>query len=156
MMRLGELATWLLSPSEATVVIAARRADVYAVIEDPDTYPDWLAGAQAIRSVDDAFPAKGAEFHHEVGPAEAITVADDTISKGANAPEELGLRVNAGPFTADVQFLLHEVGGGTEVRLRERAVGAWSPLMPVLRTVLYIRNKASLARLKSSFAVPVP
>ena len=148
----GELVGWLWSPSETSVVIPAGREAVFRVIEDPTTYPDWLAGAQAIRSVDAAFPAKGAEFHHEVGPAEAVTIADDTVSKGADAPGELGLRVHAGPFTGDVQFLLEEVGGGTLVRLRERAVGGWAPLMPILRAVLYARNKASLERLKSQLA----
>lgn len=149
---LSEVGARLFSASEATVVIAAGRLDVYQVIQDPTTYPDWLAGAQNIRAVDSAFPARGARFEHKVGPAQAITVADDTVSEGARPPEELRLEVHVGPFTGEVEFLLSDLGTGTEVRLRERGARAWAPLMPLLRGPIYLRNRASLSRLRERFA----
>jgi Polyketide cyclase / dehydrase and lipid transport len=152
----GAIVTRLLSPTEASVVIPAGRPDVYATIEDPTTYPAWLAGAQHIRAVDPEFPKAGSGFDHEVGPSEAVTIADDTVAEGASRPERLDLEVHAGPFTGHVEFHLHAVGDGTKVVLRERAAGAFAPFMPLLRFPLYLRNRGSLDKLRARFAAPRP
>jgi len=138
----------LLSPAEARITIDAPADAVFAVLSDPETYPEWLAGAQRIRRVDDAFPAAGTSFDHEVGPSEAATVADDTKSLVCDPPHRLQLEVHAGPMTGVVEFELVPTDKGTEVRFRERISGRLAPAMPVLRGLLHLRNRVSLGRLK--------
>ena len=146
------LLTRLLSPAEVRTTIPASPADVYEVLSDPETYPDWLAGAQRIRHVDAAFPEAGAAFDHEVGPAKDVTVADDTRSLIADPPRRLQLEVHAGPVTGLVDFQLHPTGQGTEVVFRESLTGHLGLTMPVARAVLHARNKASLEKLRQRFA----
>lgn len=141
----------LLSPAEARLTIPAGPDEVYAVLSDPETYPEWLAGAQHIRHVDRIFPARGTTFDHEVGPTEDATVADDTRSLIADPPHRLQLEVHVGPLTGIVDFQLIPTGQGTEVVFRESVVGRLGAAMPVLRLAIYGRNKASLERLKQRF-----
>ncbi|MEO6317760.1 MAG: SRPBCC family protein [Acidimicrobiales bacterium] len=141
----------LLSPAEARTSIPASPERVYAVLADPETYPDWLAGAQRIRHVDPSFPNPGAEFGHEVGPNENITMADDTTSLLADPPHRLQLEVHAGPVTGIADFQLTATGASTEVVLRESFIGRLGFTMPVMRAVIHARNKGSLARLKNRF-----
>ena len=61
----------LLSPAEVRAIVPAPPEAVFAVLSDPETYPEWLAGAQHIRQVDGDFPAPGSQFDHEVGPTTA-------------------------------------------------------------------------------------
>lgn len=145
------LLTRLLSPAEARTTIAASSADVYAVLSDPATYPDWLTGAQRIRHVDADFPRRGATFDHEVGPSRTATVADDSKALIDDPPRRLQLEVHVGPVTGLVDFQLHPTGEGTEVVFRESVTGWLGVAMPVLRGPLHARNKASLARLKQRF-----
>lgn len=141
----------LLSPAEARITIPASPEDVFAVLSDPDTYPDWLAGAQRVRHVDSAFPAPGATFDHEVGPSEGATVADDSTSVAVDAPHRLQLEVHVGPITGLVDFELERTGDGTEVRFRESTTGRLGFAMPLLRGPIHLRNKGSLERLKQRF-----
>jgi len=145
------LLTRLLSPAEARISIAASPEEVYAVLSDPETYPDWLTGAQRIRHVDADFPREGARFDHEVGPTEEATVADDSKALIDDPPHRLQLEVHAGPVTGLVDFQLHPTGEGTEVVFRESLTGRLGLTMPVLRGPLHARNKASLERLKARF-----
>jgi uncharacterized protein YndB with AHSA1/START domain len=145
------LMTRLLSPAEVRSTIAASPAEVYAVLSDPTTYPDWLAGAQHIRHVDADFPSEGARFDHEVGPAESVTVADDSEALIDDPPHRLQLEVHVGPVAGLVDFQLHATGGGTEVVFRESVAGRLGLAMPVLRPLIHARNKASLGRLKDRF-----
>jgi uncharacterized protein YndB with AHSA1/START domain len=138
----------LLSPAEVRTTIDAPADAVFAVLSDPETYPEWLAGAQRIRGVDDAFPAAGTSFDHEVGPSDAATVADDTQSLVCDPPHRLQLEVHAGPMTGVVEFELVAAGEGTQVRFRERVTGRLAPAMPLLRGLLHLRNRVSLGRLK--------
>ncbi len=146
-----ELLKKLMSPAEVSVSISASPDQVYAVLSDPETYPDWLAGAQRVRHVDPAFPHPGAEFDHEVGPIEALTVADDTTSLIADPPHRLQLEVHAGPVTGIADFQLTPTGAGTTVVLQESLVGRIGLTMPIMRAVIHGRNKASLERLKHRF-----
>lgn len=141
----------LLSPAEARTTIPASPDAVFAVLSDPETYPEWLTGAQHIRHVDAAFPREGARFDHEVGPTEDATVADDSRSLICDPPHRLQLEVHVGPITGIVDFTLTPTGEGTEVTFRESAVGRLGLAMPLLRGPIHLRNKASLDRLKQRF-----
>ncbi len=141
----------LVSPSEVRTTIQASPEEVYAVLSDPDTYPEWLAGAQHIRHVDADFPNAGAGFDHEVGPTEGTTVSDDSKSLVNDPPHRLQLEVHVGPVKGIVDFQLTRTGSGTEVCFREHAAGRLRAAMPLLRGVIHLRNKASLARLKQRF-----
>ena len=149
--RVHRTARWLYSPTEVSTTIAAPRGEVFATIADPRTYPDWLAGAQHIRSVDAGFPAPGTAFHHEVGPTPEMTIDDKTISMEVHAPERLDLEVHAGPISGRVDFLVQPSAAGTRVVLRERPRGLWWLALPLLRAPLYARNRASLGRLRRRF-----
>jgi len=141
----------LMSPAEVRITIQASPDEVYEVLADPETYPEWLAGAQRIRHVDAAFPHPGAEFDHEVGPTQEVTVADDTTALVAEPPHHLQLEVHAGPVTGVVDFRLTPTGQGTEVVFRESLVGRLGLSMPLMRSVIHLRNKGSLERLKQRF-----
>lgn len=142
----------LLSPSEVRTEVPAPPERVWDVISDPTTYPDWLVGAQRIRSVDPSFPRPGSEFQHSVGPTKGATVDDATAATEADAPHRLGLEVHAGPFQADVELLVLPSPQGSEIRFSERPRGAWTALTPVLRPVLHARNAESLRRLTNLLA----
>ncbi len=115
----------LLSPAEVSVNIAASPEKVFAVLSDPETYPEWLAGAQRIRHVDPSFPRPGAEFDHEVGPTEDATMADDSTALVVDPPHRLQLKVNVGPVTGLVDFQLEATGEGTRITFRESTMVRW-------------------------------
>jgi uncharacterized protein YndB with AHSA1/START domain len=142
----------LLSPVEARAEMDAPPEVVWETISDPETYPDWLVGAQKMRGVDADFPKAGSKMHHSVGPAGALTVDDESEATRADAPHRLDLTVHVGPFHADVQLLLLPSPRGTEVRFRERPTGVWAPLALLLRPILHARNVESLRRLSARFA----
>jgi uncharacterized protein YndB with AHSA1/START domain len=141
----------LLSPAEARTIIPASPDAVFAVLSDPETYPEWLDGAQHIRHVDARFPREGAEFDHEVGPSKDATVEDDSKSLICDPPHRLQLEVHVGPVTGIVDFTLELTGQGTEVTFRESVVGRLGFAMPLLRGLIHLRNKSSLAQLRKRF-----
>ncbi len=141
----------LLSPAEVRTVVPASPEAVFEVLSDPETYPEWLAGAQRIRQVDDAFPDPGARFDHEVGPTEGATVADDTTSVMSDPPNRLVLEVHVGPVRGLVEFELERTADGTLVTFRESAAGPPGFAMPMLRGAIFLRNKGSLERLRQRF-----
>ena len=57
--------------------ISASTHDVFAVLADPSTYPEWLAGAADVRDIDDDWPQPGAKFYHRVGIG-PFTIPDST------------------------------------------------------------------------------
>jgi uncharacterized protein YndB with AHSA1/START domain len=138
----------LFSPVEARTTVALARHDVFRAIADPRTYPRWLLGAQRIRHVDPAFPAPATQFEHSVGPAGGATVDDSSEALLADPPRRLDLAVHVGPVEGDVTFLLEESDGRTTVTLRERPTGRLATLTPLLRPVLYARNRWSLHQLR--------
>ncbi len=139
----------LFTAGEARTEMAAPPDEVWRAISDPETYPDWLVGAQQIRGVDPRFPKPGSEFHHSVGPVEGATIDDSTMATKAEAPYRLDLDVRAGPFRAAVEMHVVPSQGGSEVRFSERATGPWAAVMPALRPFLHTRNAESLRRLSS-------
>ena len=115
----------LYEPVTAEARIPAPPSAVYDVLADPETYPDWLVGADHMRAVDPDFPNPGSRFQHSVGPGGALTVDDETESLEADAGHHLALLVHAGPFHARVDFdLRRDPDGGTTVSFSERPVGA--------------------------------
>jgi uncharacterized protein YndB with AHSA1/START domain len=138
----------LFSPVEARTTVALQREVAFRTIADPCTYPRWLLGAQRIRRVDPDFPAPAAEFEHSVGPSEAATVDDSSEVLVADPPRRLDLAVHVGPVAGDVTFLLEPSGRGTTITLRERPTGPLAVLTPLLRPMLYARNRWSLHRLR--------
>jgi uncharacterized protein YndB with AHSA1/START domain len=141
----------LRSPAEVRMTVPASPAAVFAVLSDPETYPDWLAGAQHIRQVDGDFPAQGSGFDHEVGPAEAVTVADRSEVRASDAPNRLVLEVHARPFKGIAEFELERIADGTLVTLREHITGTFGAAMPLLRGPIFLRNRLSLDRLRQRF-----
>lgn len=137
----------LWSPVEVRHTYDATPEQVFAVLREPRTYPEWLVGAQRIRSVDADFPAPGSEFHHSVGPAQEATVDDSSQALAVDPPHRLVLRVRVGPLDGTVEMLVERVAAGTEVRFREAPAGWARVVLPVLRPALHGRNAESLRRL---------
>jgi uncharacterized protein YndB with AHSA1/START domain len=136
------------SPVEVWAELPAPPEEVFDVLADPETYPEWLVGAQRIRSVDSDFPAPGSKFEHSVGASDEASVDDRTEALGADPPHRLDLFVHAGPFHGIVDFEVEPCDGGTSrVRFREAATGALAVLTPLLRPIVYARNGRSLKRL---------
>jgi uncharacterized protein YndB with AHSA1/START domain len=104
-----------------TIDVDQSPAAVFAVITDPRTYPDWLVGADSIRSVDRNWPEPGSSFHHVVG-AGPFKIADRSTVVAVDEPHRLELTVFARPLIrARVTFALSpRADGGTRVELREK------------------------------------
>ncbi len=137
----------ILEPAEARRTITASTEQIFAVLSDPSTYPQWLVGAQEVRDVDKDFPQPGTVFHHSVGPTEAATVHDVSESLEVNPPRYLKLRVHVGPLRGIVEFRLKGTREGTEVIFRERPAGKARYMMPFVRPALFARNTESLRQL---------
>lgn len=138
------------SVARVEITVDGSAADVYAVLANPDTYPDWLVGAREIRSTDDAFPVPGSRFRHRVGVG-PVEVKDETVSLQAREGERLVLRAKARPFgQAVVRFDLHGSAGGTRVVMDETVVepAALRRLAFLIDPITAIRNRASLRHLK--------
>lgn len=132
--------------------LAASPAEVFAVLSDPRTYPDWLDGAQRIRRVDPGFPRPGTAFDHSVGPSPATTVDDSTEVVAVEPARRLVLRVHVGPVDGTVELRVTPHPHGAEVCFRERPDGWARTLTPVLRLLLHGRNLDSLRRLEAVVA----
>ena len=125
------------------------RTTVWEALLEPETYPHWLVGAQDIRAVDAAWPAPGAAFHHRVGLAGPLTVADRSKVIEIDEPRRLVLDVRARPFgRAKATFELAQDGDGRcTVRLHEKPVGPAAVLGPLTDPLLARRNRRSLEQL---------
>lgn len=124
--------------------------DVYDAIANPATYPSWLVGCRAIRSIDDHWPAEGAHFHHRVGLVGPLAVNDSTESLEATRPSHLALEVRFRPAgRGRVDFwLTNDPGPDGSVRTRidmdEAPIGLLSAAAPALGPLIKGRNEASL------------
>ncbi len=129
--------------------MAAGPADVFAVLLDPHTYPDWLVGTSEIRDVDAAWPRLGSRFHHVVGLG-PFKVRDFTEVLALEENELLRLKVRARPFIwAVATFRIVGQAGSCVVTLEEepdvRIIG--NLVRPVLDPTTHVRNHRSLKRL---------
>lgn len=133
------------------VHIHATPEEVFAVLADPERYPEWVVGADKIRDYDDEFPEIGSRFHHEVGPG-PINIRDYSEVIEVDPPRRLVLKAKARPVgTATIELDLRESAGGTEVRMQERPGDRLTALFvdnPLADTALRVRNAEALARLK--------
>jgi hypothetical protein len=59
--------------------------------------------------------------------------------------------VHAGPVKGTVEFDLERTGSGTLVTFREHMTGALGAAMPALRGPIFLRNRASLDKLRQRF-----
>ena len=129
--------------------IDAPPSEVFAILADPTTYPEWLVGASDIREVDANFPSPGAKFHHMVG-VKPFVIPDSTEVIDVEPDRRLKLRVRTRPFVvAEATFEL--VGNDDRCVVTLTEVPAFRPLADVVRPlvdpVLHARNHRSLARL---------
>jgi NAD(P)-dependent dehydrogenase (short-subunit alcohol dehydrogenase family)/uncharacterized protein YndB with AHSA1/START domain len=133
------------------VHIHAAPEDVFAVLADPERYPEWVVGAAGIRDYDEEFPQVGSRFHHKVGPG-PINIRDYSEVVEADPPRRLVLKAKARPLgTATIELDLRESADGTEVRMQETPGDRLTSLFvanPVADTALRVRNAEALARLK--------
>lgn len=129
----------------------AAPEDVFAVITDPRTYPDWLIGALKIRDVDANWPSPGSSFHHVVG-VPPLVMADDTTVMDIEPNRSLVLHVKARPFVSGrVTFRITGDGDdGCVLSLEEepevRTIG--NLVRPLMDPLTHIRNQRSLERME--------
>lgn len=131
--------------------IDASAAAVFAVLVDPESYPEWLVGADQIRRVDPEWPAVGSRFHHVVGVG-PFRIADSTEVLDIDHGRMLQLKVRARPFISAVATL-RVVGNSrcSVVTFEEepsiRTIG--NLVRPVLDPTIHVRNHQSLRRLET-------
>ena len=123
---------------------------VYVAIADPYTYPHWLVGCRDMRRVDDDWPEPGSRFHHRVGLAGPITVADSSEVLAQSDDALLTLEVRARPFgRGRVTFTLTAGADATStvVELDEVPIGLMGPTKPIADPLIKRRNVRSLHNL---------
>jgi uncharacterized protein YndB with AHSA1/START domain len=136
--------------AEVTRTISHPPAVVYAVLADPDVYADWVVGAQRIRAVEGEWPHPGARFHHVVG-VWPFRLRDSTQVVESVPDRRLVLEARARPMgRAVVDLELNDLGGATEVVMREAPVSGPGRLVPraLLDPAVRRRNERSLDRLR--------
>ncbi len=127
----------------------ASPAEVFAVLSDPRTYPDWLIGASRIRDHDPGWPAVGSKFHHLVG-IKPFALPDSTEVVSMEPDRLLRMHVRARPLVSAVATFT--ITGGTDgcvLCIEEepalRVIG--NLIRPVLDPITHVRNHRSLRRL---------
>jgi NAD(P)-dependent dehydrogenase (short-subunit alcohol dehydrogenase family)/uncharacterized protein YndB with AHSA1/START domain len=133
------------------IQVKAPRPAVFAILADPERYPEWVLGAGEVRESDEGFPQPGTRFHHTVKLG-LLQVRDHTEVIELEEPRRIVLRAKARPLgTAIVEIELEEHGEGTEVVISERPAGRFSRLLagnPLAELGLRLRNAEGLSRLK--------
>ncbi|GAB3148030.1 SRPBCC family protein [Microbacterium neimengense] len=123
--------------------------DVFAVMADGWLYPSWVVGASRMRSVDEAWPAEGAQLHHSFG-VWPLLIDDTTEVREYDAPRRVVLRARGWPVgEARVLMEVRPSDDGCVVRITEDAVagpGSWIPRW-ILNVPLHLRNAETLQRL---------
>jgi uncharacterized protein YndB with AHSA1/START domain len=126
----------------------AAPADVFAVLVEPRTYPDWLIGAAKIRDVDENFPSPGSKFHHVVG-VRPVAIPDHSEVLDVEPNRSLTLLVKARPLFAGVvvfRITGDDDGEGCILTCEEAPT---FPVMkdllrPVIDPLIHVRNQRSL------------
>jgi uncharacterized protein YndB with AHSA1/START domain len=137
--------------AENEIVIRASREQVFRVLADPDSYAEWVVGAERVRDADSAWPEPGSRLHHSTGIG-PLTIDDSTEVVAVAEPERLELLASLGPlgsFRVDLH-LTETSDGSTHVTMEEHPVAGISKAAgPVGDAAGRVRNKLSLARLKA-------
>ena len=133
------------------IEIGAQPQQVFDILADPSTYPEWVVGDRAVRAIDPGFPAVGTRFHHSVGVG-PLTVDDHTEVIDVESPWRLELKGKFRPWgTARIVWLLHPRGPATTfVTMLEGAGGLLSHAVvnPLTDPLIGARNARTLQRLK--------
>ncbi|MGB3411740.1 MAG: SRPBCC family protein [Microthrixaceae bacterium] len=135
------------------MTVTAGQEEVFDILEDPDTYPDWLVGASRIIKVDSTWPRVGSKFSHRIGVGPFVMPGSTSI-KVIDRPSELVLGAGMGVLgEATVRFRLEQVPAGTQITLEETltrgpARTPWSGIRLLLGTALRGRNAISLSSLE--------
>jgi len=129
--------------------IGAGVRTTFGVLTDPETYPRWLVGAQAIRDVDATWPQPGSRFHHVVGIG-PVRIPDHTEVLAIEQDRLLSLQVRARPFVS-ARATFRVVGDDERcvVTLEEEPTVRWlgNAVRIVMDPAMHARNHRSLARL---------
>jgi uncharacterized protein YndB with AHSA1/START domain len=136
--------------AEVSLHIPHPPATVFAVLADPEAYPAWVVGAQRVRGVEGRWPQPGAAFHHAVG-VWPLRLRDSTSVVESVPDRRLVLEARARPMgRARVELELRDLGGATEVSMREAPVSGPARLVPrpLLDPAIRRRNRTSLDRLR--------
>ena len=124
--------------------------EVFDALSDPETYPTWLVGCRAIRSIDDDWPSQGAHFHHRVGLVGPLAINDSSEILEIEQPEHLALEVRfrpAGRGRVDFWLTSDPAPDGsdrTRVDMDEATIGPLAPASPLLAPLIKGRNRTSL------------
>lgn len=127
--------------------IDASPAAVWALLEDPFAYPEWIVGTDRTLEADREFPAQGAAFKVRFG----LGFTDRTRVRDLDPGRRIVLDAAAGLFgPARVTIDLRARGEGTLVTLVEDPAGKVTPLryLPAVHVLLRLRNVESLRRLR--------
>lgn len=131
--------------------IEASPERVFAVLSDPERYPEWVVGAADTIEFEEEFPAPGSTFRHRVGLG-PFTLTDRTAVVDLDPPRRIVLKAKARPLgTADIVIELSGRAGGTDLLMEETPGDRLSALVaanPAADAGLRIRNSVALARLK--------
>jgi uncharacterized protein YndB with AHSA1/START domain len=141
-----------------SIEVDATPEDVFDVLSDPTTYPDWLVGAKAIRSIDPDWPAPGSQFHHRIGLGGPLTIPGSTTVRRSEPPDLLVLGAGMGILgEALVRFRLKRRTNDsgeprTQLEIEETprkgiVRGAFAALRPLVLAGLWGRNEVSLSSL---------
>lgn len=127
----------------------ATPEDVFSVLADPTTYPDWLIGAAKIRDVDENFPSPGSKFHHMVG-MRPFVVADYSEVLDVEPDRVLVLHVKARPlFAGKVAFRITGSDEGCVLTCEEIPDLPLVPLRPLIDPLVHARNQKSLQSMET-------
>lgn len=139
--------------SRNSLTITAGPEEVFDILEDPDTYPEWLVGASRITNVDRTWPRVGSKFSHRIGVG-PLVIPGSTSIKVVDRPSQLVLGAGLGVLgEALVRFRLEDVPTGTQVTLEETLVRGparipWGGLRQLVGAALRGRNAISLSSLE--------
>jgi hypothetical protein len=130
--------------------IDAPPSEVFAVLSDPQTYPEWLLGAANIREVDHNWPSPGSKFHHTVG-MRPLALADVSVVTDVEPDRSLDMNVRARPLVlAEVSFRIIGDGDRCMVSFEEepslRLIG--NLVRPLIDPLTHLRNHHSLRNLE--------
>lgn len=127
--------------------LSASATEVFEVLTDPETYPRWLVGAQAIRNVTDGWPAVGSAFDHRVGWG-PLQIPDRTTVRRIVRPRLLELQVRARPLIEAVAtFELSDDDDGCTLTISEEPWGPFRFGAFLFDPMIRARNRRSLERL---------